>query len=500
MEVLNTIAEWIQNTDPRQRIFWINGGAGVGKSAIAQTIAESCKDKELAASFFFERNAVDRSMANRLFPTLAWQLATSIPEIRPYLESALKTQRQFPGFIEAQFDQLFVQVFKKLLHDNPGLHPQRSLIFIDAVDECESNEDQKILLALIGKELASQRIPLRFIFCSRAAPHIQEMFNLDIMKNTTHVLMLDDLHAPNDIDVRRYLEDEMTRVFTERNISTPYEADEVIHRLVLEASGQFIYASTVIKFLDDSGDHNPRTQLDIILNSRRSTSSYTPLVRLYMKILTEQQSIKLLKGIFALIYVYGYVDLDLISQCLWTNRQDLKLKLRRTHSLLNISDSGIKHHHLSFLDFLTDRNCAGRYSLHPLSIILARFPSRTMTISADYAWLKIIVSLMAGATIISALLLQSSAGVVILLGMVCAGVTIPLIGFSHILFDTKERKNRVLGRLLAELAELAVLESEEQSPEETTATGSVEDVLRMRSETGEMMDTGHEEETEGAGE
>ncbi len=80
VEILNTIAEWIQNTDSRQRIFWLNGPAGVGKSAIAQTIAESCRDKELAASFFFQRNTMYCNMANRLFPTLAWQLAMSIPK------------------------------------------------------------------------------------------------------------------------------------------------------------------------------------------------------------------------------------------------------------------------------------------------------------------------------------------------------------------------------------------------------------------------------------
>ena len=91
-------------------------------------------------------------------------------EILPYLESALKAWCRCPGSIEVQFDELFVQVFKKLFHDNPGLHLQRSIVIIDAIDECNIDQDQKILLALIGKESASQRIPLRFIICSRPDP------------------------------------------------------------------------------------------------------------------------------------------------------------------------------------------------------------------------------------------------------------------------------------------------------------------------------------------
>jgi len=323
------------------------------------------------------------------------------------------------------------------------------------------------------------------------------MFNMDVMKNTTRVLILDVLYAPND-DIRRYLEGEMSRIFTERNIlaCSPSEAD-IIHRLVLEASGQFTYASTVIKFLDDSRDHNTRMQFDIILNSRRSTSSYyAPLDQLYIKILSEQQNINLLKGIFVLIFAFGYVDFHLICQCLWTNEEDLKLKLRRIHSLLNISDSGIKPHHLSFLDFLMDKNRAGKYSLHPLLVKLARLPFSVMRLSGNSYYashLMMIAFFMASATIASVLcsgLAQSNSGsatgsmIIVLLVLEMAGVI-------YILSDTKAR-NRVLRRLLAELA---VLELE--SPEETTAISSAGNVVCMRSEAGEMMDPGHGEETEG---
>jgi hypothetical protein len=57
--------------------------AGTGKSTIARTIAQEYYNrKRLRASFFFSRGVEDRSHANKLFTTIAVQLA--------YILSALK--------------------------------------------------------------------------------------------------------------------------------------------------------------------------------------------------------------------------------------------------------------------------------------------------------------------------------------------------------------------------------------------------------------------------
>ena len=185
VEVLKIITDWINDPNTSQRISGLNGPAGAGKSAIAQTIAEHCKDTQLAASFFFERNTSDRGVADRVSPTLAWQLALSIPEICPHLESTLKTERSICAkSIDVQFDRLLVQVFEKLLRDNPDLRLQRSLVIIDAVDEIAGQLDQKILLKLIEAQMASQKIPLRFLICSRSESHIEEIFSTVGMKGT----------------------------------------------------------------------------------------------------------------------------------------------------------------------------------------------------------------------------------------------------------------------------------------------------------------------------
>ena len=160
-KVLQMISDWIDDSYPRQRIIWLNGPAGAGKSAIAQTIAERYKDSHVAASFFFLRNTPDRGVANRLFTTLAWQLAKSIPKTRPYIESALQKELLLhTKSINVQFDYIIVKVFKKLLRENPGLRPEKSLVIIDGVDECAPEQDQRLFLTLIADALARTNIPL----------------------------------------------------------------------------------------------------------------------------------------------------------------------------------------------------------------------------------------------------------------------------------------------------------------------------------------------------
>ena len=133
---------------------WLNGPARAGKSPMAQTIAERYQDSRLAASFFFLRNSPDRGVANRLFTTLAWQLAKSIPETRPCIESALqKEPLLLTKSIDIQFNYLVVKVFESLLRDNPGLQPEKYLVIIDGLDECVTEQDQKLFLTLIAYAL-----------------------------------------------------------------------------------------------------------------------------------------------------------------------------------------------------------------------------------------------------------------------------------------------------------------------------------------------------------
>jgi hypothetical protein len=78
-EVLLQLEDWLEN-EQGQRVFWLNGLAGTGKSTIAQTFAEiTFAEGKLGASFFCSRDFEDRSNIQAIFPTLAFQLAYRYP-------------------------------------------------------------------------------------------------------------------------------------------------------------------------------------------------------------------------------------------------------------------------------------------------------------------------------------------------------------------------------------------------------------------------------------
>ena len=81
--VLEKIETWVEAGSEGDSILWLHGPAGAGKSAIAQTVADTCAGRnELAASFFFARAIASRNSAKHLFPIIAVQIARSAPEKR----------------------------------------------------------------------------------------------------------------------------------------------------------------------------------------------------------------------------------------------------------------------------------------------------------------------------------------------------------------------------------------------------------------------------------
>ena len=88
------------------------------------------------------------------------------------------------------------------------------------------------------------------------------------MARTTLAVSLNDQFEP-DGDIRRYLKAEFARIRAEHKqfkLSPGWPLGTTIDQLVSKSSGQFIYASNVVKFVDDIYD-NPRERLDIVLKT-----------------------------------------------------------------------------------------------------------------------------------------------------------------------------------------------------------------------------------------
>ena len=69
------IGEWITSVLDKPEIYLLSGLAGIGKSTVAQTVAERADNLHLlGASFFFSRDESDLRNAKKFYTTLAFQL------------------------------------------------------------------------------------------------------------------------------------------------------------------------------------------------------------------------------------------------------------------------------------------------------------------------------------------------------------------------------------------------------------------------------------------
>ncbi|KAM6489912.1 hypothetical protein JOM56_014491 [Amanita muscaria] len=271
--VLKRMRNWIDNHSAAERVFWMHGPAGAGKSAIAQTIAHAYSREHVAATFFFYRSDPSRNDGNRLFITIAWQLAISIPGIKEHID------------VETQFAELIVRPFQAL--KRISAHLPSPVVIIDGIDECTDEKLQQRFLKVIGNAVKDNRVPLRFLISSRPEAHIQEA--VDRFPDPKHLIDLAGLDDANH-DIEKYLKDEFSRIASEQGLDfDTWPGRERIQRFIYKSSGQFAYASTVIRYVDDQYN-SAVTQLDIILGLKpqSSTAPFAELDALYMEILERQ--------------------------------------------------------------------------------------------------------------------------------------------------------------------------------------------------------------------
>ena len=364
-DVLLQIEQWL--TDKKdQRVFWLNGLAGTGKSTIAQTFSEiTFADGKLGASFFCSRDFEDRSNLQAIFPTLAFQLAHQYPQFRTQLLLVLKTNHDVEReSLSSQLEKMIVRPFKKARLP--------TLVIIDALDECKDKQPASALLSVLSRHV--HEIPeVKFFITGRPEPPIREGFRLKLLRPITDVLRLHDVKRSSvDEDIKLYLRTYLIDIReTRRDCEIPEEwpSSYDINILCKMAGGLFIYASTVIKFVA-SEYHHPTERLDLIILRSQGAAYEGGVDLLYTQILQlafhdadpgEQELYSRFRNVVgAVLLVFRPLSRKTLSNLLkhCGTPPHISITLRFLHSLLNVPDSEdepIRVFHKSFPDFLTDR-------------------------------------------------------------------------------------------------------------------------------------------------
>ncbi|TFK66198.1 hypothetical protein BDN72DRAFT_772331, partial [Pluteus cervinus] len=122
----------------KQKVFWLHGLAGSGKSSVANTIAAMAEQEEFYLSCFFcKRKRDDPELSNpkRVLPTLAYRIAQQHGGYRTALVDVLSSGSVGAGIITGDLHKQFKILFEDLVTkvESP---PRAHVIVIDALDEC----------------------------------------------------------------------------------------------------------------------------------------------------------------------------------------------------------------------------------------------------------------------------------------------------------------------------------------------------------------------------
>ncbi|KAJ6479460.1 hypothetical protein C8R47DRAFT_606871 [Mycena vitilis] len=364
--VLHTLRAWSRDDSPDARLLWLYGSAGMGKSAIAQTLAAECQeDRILGASFFFRRGNMRRGNWKGLFPTLAYQLAAAYPELGNALRQAIERDRLvFGQAMRHQFQKLIVAPFEQ----SPQL-AVRPIIVLDGLDECEDRSVQVTLLNLIVGGLRTGVFPVRVLLASRPEAHLREVLgelaNLDVCR---HVELHPDPSAYADI--HQYLCDEFSRIrewhiFRGVFLGDGWPGEGSINHLVNKSSGTFIYATTVVRYVADEYSH-PAERLNSVM--ALDPHSTAPLDTLYTQILSNGPNKSILRRVLHAVLGKHLFDWnpEVIDCGLNVPAGTSRLALRSLHSLLYVppvrfdgcdiwtEKDQVRFLHASLHDFLRD--------------------------------------------------------------------------------------------------------------------------------------------------
>jgi len=319
LAVIDRIIDWLYgDIDIDALIMWLYGAAGAGKSAIAHSLAEICEKYGcLLATFFFWKTAAERNNITRVIATFAYQIARAIPASRPHIEAAVNADPMiFHQSIDAQLTKLIIEPLRRLHSTGFDFKDSPFAIVIDGLDECQGNDIQSGLVKSLVAAFHLSPLRIRILIAGRPEVYLQSTFNSSSVQPHLSRLALSDEYSPEK-DIYLFLEDSFDKIRREHPLApyipSPWPSPDILRELIQKSSGQFIFASTSVKYVGGDPYQLPHRRLDVIrrLQPPRGEEDlpYAELNSLYKHVLSSVRDIERVKqilGILMIVNPLGY--------------------------------------------------------------------------------------------------------------------------------------------------------------------------------------------------
>ncbi|KAJ5166258.1 NACHT and WD40 domain protein [Penicillium canariense] len=341
VDLLREVENWAKLSNGRC-IFWLSGMAGTGKSTISRTVARE----------------EDRGNSMKLFPTIARQLARHFPEL-----DVRETIRADPDIatksLKEQFDKLIHQPFVRL--PIPETKLTTGVIIIDALDECERDDEISIILGLLPKLQEVRTINLRVFLTSR--PDLPVRLGFSKIKDYQYIALHDMPVASTEYDISLFFNHHLQNIRIDQELPDDWPGPESLRRLVKLSVPLFIFAATVCRIFKDP-QWDPTDSLATIFAGTEGSKfdkTYLPVLNRVLVNQSGKEKLNLIqdyrKILGAVVMLESPLSVSAISKLLDLSERLINRRLGTFQSVIYKPEDKrlpVSTFHLSFRDFLID--------------------------------------------------------------------------------------------------------------------------------------------------
>ncbi|EIW79958.1 hypothetical protein CONPUDRAFT_155346 [Coniophora puteana RWD-64-598 SS2] len=251
------------------QVIWLFGESGSGKSSVAHTIARQLSTQnQLAATFFFSRRRThaDRSDANLVFPTLAYQIGLLHLRARSAVVKAITDDPELLSNLKSRTDQ-FEHLVKAPLRSLQHVWAIPRKVIIDAVDEVVTGDRGSLesLVCSLNELVRDLDIPISHILVtSRPFPSLVTLSRTLATNGRLTVLNMQQF-SPN-YDIELFLKHSFDNIYDIHELSflheRPWPSSTILTSLSTRIKGRFIVAATIVRLIENA--ESPSDCLDLI--------------------------------------------------------------------------------------------------------------------------------------------------------------------------------------------------------------------------------------------
>ncbi|KAJ3547900.1 hypothetical protein NMY22_g1472 [Coprinellus aureogranulatus] len=354
--LLAQLLDWAEAKDSNHA-FWLNGIAGTGKTAVAETLCSQLSDRGLlGASFFCSIKVQDLSDVHHIIPSLAKTLATTHPTFGDALVNILESQSKNPigqMTLAQQYDFLILRPAAVAFQD----YDKNIILCADALDECRNTAALKDFLeSIISK---APTVPIKVFFTSR--PELTIKREVEGSTHSSQMLRLHDIEK--DIvraDIELYVSQTLKKVPELKDEYRDSWPPSEVEKIVEQSDCLFIVAATIVRDIcSETGNPVER------LKARGRVPKLSGIYDLYGGIMEraiagleppEKQDLRACLSL--LVVALRPLSLGEYAVLLGRPVSTIQATFKMLHSVVQLptsrgNDMPISIHHASFVDFLT---------------------------------------------------------------------------------------------------------------------------------------------------